>query len=388
MDFSWTALQMRKRSELAAFGREVVAPAALEHHRAHRFDREAWQALVDSGFWRPLLVFGDDAGAWWDFAAGLEGLAGTAGDGGFVLSVISQAGFIRGMWAQPDVDLRAEVFEWLQEGALTATAIAEPHTGTDISNLKTVAVEHEGSEEEGDGGEGYLLNGEKWHIAHAATALFSLVLGKVSAAEMRPGSLFLVDHRSPGVSVGPPSEKLGHRSLPTSWLRLEEVVVPGRAVLGGPGNGLAVLKEVMGISRIFHGWAAAMLIQPLLEAVRVRLEERTSFGKPLTEHQLLQRKVAEAVIGQVQAQALGKVALGALLAGDAEGAWMSSAAKLTGVRGALQTATDLVGILGSEGYALEGPSRILADAHGFLNVGGSEEAHLINVFRGWLKGFS
>ena len=105
MQLEWNAQQKALFDRYASFGREIVAPRAEALSAANQFDSESWKELNALGFLQLVLpeIYGGQGDNWWDFTAALEGLASTCGDGGFLLTLISQAGFIHGLNHQGDL---------------------------------------------------------------------------------------------------------------------------------------------------------------------------------------------------------------------------------------------------------------------------------------------
>ncbi len=378
MQLDWNENQVGLHSKYEAFGRENVAPRARDLAVRNQFDHQSWESLCQSGFFKMIIPepYGGEKVNWWDFTSALEGLASGCADGGFLLSVISQAGFIRGLSLMGSPFQMHKYFPRILAGELTATAIAEHHTGSDLSGLRTQA-RSEGSK--------WFLNGEKWNIAHAPTASVCLVVGRLPELGQRDLTLFLVEREQHGFSSGPPDDKLGNRTLPTSWLKFEDVPLEAEDILGNSGEGLRALAPVVALQRIYYGWMGSRLLLPVLQDVLSFLEPRSSFKDPLLRHQHVQRKIVDTLIGLENSRWTGIGALHQLLSGKPTAAMQSSIAKLTGVRACLEGARDLLTLLGSNGYQTSQASHLVQDALGFLTVGGTEEMHRINIFNQFIR---
>lgn len=378
MQVDWNSKQKALFETYEVFGREVIAPRAEELATANQFDQAGWDQLCQLGFFNSILpgVPGDNEELWWDFTAGLEGLASGCCDGGFLLSVISQAGFIRGLSLLGTNEQQGKYFPQIQAGKLSATAIAEPQSGSDLSSLETSATKDSAN---------WSLNGNKWNIAHAPLASFCLVIGRMPELGKRDLTVFLVDSNKPGFSSGPPDEKLGNRTLPTSWLKFENLPLAKADILGTAGDGLRALGPIVTLQRIYYGWMTSRLLIPILEDALDFLGPRSSFKLPLLKHQYIQGKIAETLIGLEQSRWVGIGALHQLLSNHPNAGMQSSIAKLTGVQACLNSARDLLSLLGSNGYQNSRGSRLVKDALGFITVGGTEEMHRINIFNQFMR---
>lgn len=375
MQVDWNSKQKTLFDTYEAFGREVIAPRAADLGDANLFDQSGWDQLCQLGFFNSIIS--EESGAkWWDFTAGLEGLASGCSDGGFLLSVISQAGFIRGLSLLGTNEQQAKYFPQIRAGKLSATAIAEPQSGSDLSSLETSAVQDSTN---------WLLNGNKWNIAHAPSASFCLVVGRMPELGKRDLTLFLVDSNRPGFSSGPPDEKLGNRTLPTSWLKFEDLLLTASDILGTAGDGLRALGPIVTLQRIYYGWMTSRLLVPILEDALDFLEPRSSFKLPLLKHQYIQGKISDTLISLEQSRWVGIGALHQLLSGHRKAGMQSSIAKLTGVQACLNSTRDLLSLLGSNGYQNSRASRLVKDALGFITVGGTEEMHRINIFNQFMR---
>lgn len=373
MQVDWNPDQKALRGEFEAFGRREVAPRAQRMGGENAFDHESWEKLCATGIWKMIIpgAHGGTGEGWWDFTAALEGLARTACDGGFVLTAISQAAFIRGLHIFGTPEQQERYFPMLLRGALTATAIAEPHSGTDATGVKTQATRKGG---------GLVLNGEKYNIAHAPTAELLLVVGRMPDLGKRDLTLFLLDPSHGEIQRGAAQSKMGNRTIPTSWLRFQDLRIAKENSLGEPGKGLRVLSQIASLARIYYGLMGGQLLKPVLDEALKHIRERESFKRPLSEHQYVQRKITEVVIGMAQSRWTGLGALGQLLSGDREAFMNSSVAKIVGTEAFLNNARELMGLFGSNGYLDGLAAHLYKDASGWITVGGTEEMHRINVF--------
>ena len=374
MDLSWNKEQIALHEKFAAFGREEVAPRAADLSKAHTFDRESWDKLCASGFWRLVVpeAYGGSGKGWWHFSAALEGLSQTACDGGFIMAVIGQAAFLRGLELMGTEEQKARCFPALLNGTLTATAIAEPHSGTDMADIRSTATHAD---------DRLLLTGDKYNISMAPDAEWLLVLARMPHLGARDRVALLLEGDRSGIHRGPSQEKLGNRTIPTSWLHFENVEVSEADVLGDPGRGMRALVQVGALSRVYYGWMGGQLLKPLLEVVMGRLAERRSFGRVISERQHVQRKLADVAAGISQSRWTGMGALGQLLRGDSEALLTGSVAKLKGAEAFLEGARDLMSLMGSDGYMEGLAERLFRDAAGWITAGGTEEVHLINIFK-------
>jgi acyl-CoA dehydrogenase len=199
--------------------------------------------------------------------------------------------------------LRAELLPRVARGeVICAFALTEPHAGSDVSGMRTLA------EPDGDGG--VRLHGEKCFISNAGIAGSYVVFAREQDGEdgkPRFGA-FWVPGDAEGLSVERIEVIAPH---PIGTVRFEGVRVPAEHRLGAPGEGLHIALGTLDLFRVTVGAAALGLAdRALAEAVR-HLGERVQFGKPLAQQQGLRFALAEVVTDHVAAQLLVYRAAGA-----------------------------------------------------------------------------
>jgi len=382
MQIGWNDHQEHLKSHFGAIAASKIAVRAQELSRANQFDRESWELIVKQGLWEMILPerYSGRQPAWWDFTAALEGIAENCADGGFLLSLIAQAGIIHGLSQAGSESQQEKYFPMLKEGALTATCIAERHSGSDTGNLKTAAHPSVGQ---------WLLNGDKWNIAHAPTADLLFVMGRLPHLGKRDITLFVLDpSHHDFIRRSKPDQKHGNRTIPTGSLEFEDLPLSEENVLGAPGQGIRALMHIVGIDRVYYGWMGAALLTPLLNQALDFIQHRESGRRPLADHQYVQAKIVETIIGLEQSRWVGMGTLAQMLNNSPGAIRNGSIAKLTGVRALEKGTRELLSLLGSEGYQKGLATHLIQDALGFISVGGTEEMHRINIFRQHLKLFS
>jgi alkylation response protein AidB-like acyl-CoA dehydrogenase len=167
-----------------------------------------------------------------------------------------------------------------------AYALSEPASGSDAFALTTRAVQTD---------TGFVLSGRKTWISNANESRLFIVFATVDpGAGYRGITAFLVEHDTPGFSVGHKEDKLGIRASSTCELLFDNCVVPRTHVLGELGKGYKVAIETLNEGRI--GIGAQMLglsVGALEHAIRY-VKERKQFGKAIAEFQGVQFQLAHA----------------------------------------------------------------------------------------------
>jgi glutaryl-CoA dehydrogenase (non-decarboxylating) len=162
----------------------------------------------------------------------------------------------------------------------------EPGMGSDVAAMRTSAKRD---------GNSYILNGEKMWISLASKADLALVTVKTNPTASRPSealSSFIVDLHSSGVTRGDIHGKLGVRAGSTGWINFQDVRVPAENRIGEEGEGFKITMTGFDHGRYTVASGATGIIRAALEASVKYAQTRTTFGKPIAEHQLIQEKIA------------------------------------------------------------------------------------------------
>jgi alkylation response protein AidB-like acyl-CoA dehydrogenase len=173
---------------------------------------------------------------------------------------------------------------------IAAYALTEPGSGSDALAAKTKAVLSAD-------GQSYRLTGTKQFITNAAFADLFTVFAKVQTADgkVEDGKFtgFLIERKSPGLTVGPEEHKLGIRGSSTCPLILEDCVVPAENVLGTVGQGHKIAFNILNIGRLKLGVGGVGGAKYCLELGIKYATERKQFGKPIAEFDLIRKKIGD-----------------------------------------------------------------------------------------------
>ncbi|EKG39967.1 Butyryl-CoA dehydrogenase [Pseudomonas syringae pv. avellanae str. ISPaVe013] len=170
---------------------------------------------------------------------------------------------------------------------LSSFCLTEPDAGSDAASLKTSAVRD---------GDSYILNGTKRFITNAPHAGIYTVMARTSTEIKGAGgiSAFIVERGTPGVSLGKPDHKMGHKGAHTCDVIFENARVPASQLIGGvEGVGFKTAMKVLDKGRLHIAALSVGAAERMLEdALRYALE-RKQFGKPIAEFQLIQAMLAD-----------------------------------------------------------------------------------------------
>ena len=168
---------------------------------------------------------------------------------------------------------------------VTAIAMTEPGTGSDLQGIKTNAVLD---------GDHYILNGSKTFITNGQMADLVIVVAKTNPEEGSKGtSLLLVEANSEGFEKGQNLEKIGMKAQDTSELFFQDVKVPKENLLGTEGMGFIYLMQELPQERLSVALNAIASAESILQQTIDYVKERKAFGRSISSFQNTQFKLAE-----------------------------------------------------------------------------------------------
>lgn len=168
---------------------------------------------------------------------------------------------------------------------VTAIAMTEPGTGSDLQGVKTNAVLD---------GDHYILNGSKTFITNGQLADLIIVVAKTNPEAGAKGtSLLLVETGTEGFEKGQNLEKIGMKAQDTSELFFQDVKIPKENLLGAEGMGFIYLMQELPQERLSVGLNAIASAESILEQTLTYVKDRKAFGRAISSFQNTQFKLAE-----------------------------------------------------------------------------------------------
>jgi isovaleryl-CoA dehydrogenase len=254
-----------------------------------------------------------------------------------------------------------------------ALAMSETGAGSDVVGMRTRADRK---------GDNYVLNGSKMWITNGPDADVLVIYAKTKPdAGPRGISAFIVEKDFPGFSTSPKLDKLGMRGSNTCELVLEDLEVPAENLVGNENEGVRVLMSGLDYERAVLAAGPLGIMQACMDVVMPYVHQRTQFGKPIGEFQLMQGKIADMystmsatrayVYAVAQACDRGETARK-----DAAGAILYAAEKATWM------ALEAIQALGGNGYINDYPTgRLLRDAKLYEIGAGTSEIRRMLIGR-------
>jgi acyl-CoA dehydrogenase len=343
------------RQAVKQFIEREVKPHQERWREAGQVDRQAWRAAGAAGLLCPWLEekWGGPGGDFLHSCVLIEELS-FAYESGFALSLHSD--IVVPYIHEFGSDAQRE--RWLPGCAsgelVTAIAMTEPGTGSDLAAIATSAVKD---------GDHYVLNGAKTFISNGILCDLCIVAAKTDPANPHQGiSLFVVEAGTSGFIKGKKLKKMGMASQDTCELAFEDCRVPAANLLGPEGGGFMMLMRKLQQERLVVAIGAQASAEQILRDTLAYVQERKAFGKPIGKFQNSQFTLADCAT-QVE---VGRAFLDKLVAEHASGQYLvkeCSMAKLWQTEMLGEVADACLQLFGGYGYMLEYPvTRAYMDA--------------------------
>lgn len=177
--------------------------------------------------------------------------------------------------------------------AISAFALTEPGSGSDVAATATTATRVQG---------GWLIEGEKTWISNGGIADVYVLFARTGEAPGARGlSAFLMPAATPGLEIAERQQVIAPHPLAT--LRMRGMVLPEDALIGAPGEGFKLAMSVLDVFRSTVGAAALGFARRALDEALARVKARRIQGQPLAELQMVQGHLADMAL-KIDAAAL------------------------------------------------------------------------------------
>ncbi len=275
------------REAMRSFAQERLAPGAAMRDREHAFPRAELKEMGELGFLGMLVPeeYGGSATDIVSYVLALEEIAAADGACSTIVSVHSSVGCVPivkyGTPEQKQHFLpKLASGEWIGGFALT-----EPHTGSDAAAIRTRARRD---------GDHYVISGAKQFITSGKNGHVIIVFAVTDPDAGKKGiSAFIVPTNTPGYEVVRVEDKLGLHASDTCQLAFNDMRIPASLLLGAEGDGLKIALANLEGGRIGIAAQAVGLARAAFEAAQAYARDRTSFGKPIFDHQAVGFRLAD-----------------------------------------------------------------------------------------------
>ena len=290
MNFDLSDEQKQVRDLCHEFADEVVAPAAEELDREHRFGYEVVRQMGELGlFGLPFPEeVGGQGGDFLSYCIAIEEISRADAGVGITLEAAVSLGAAPIFNFGTKDQKRDHLPDLLSGKKLWAFGLTEPDAGSDAGGTKTRAELEDGH---------WVINGRKQFITNSGTEITSGVtitaLTARSSGARGEISAIMVPQGTPGYTVEKSYRKLGWHSSDTHPLTFEDCRVPEENILGRRGGGYRQFLHTLAGGRVAIAALSVGVAQACLDASLSYARERTQFGKPISSFQAIQFKLAD-----------------------------------------------------------------------------------------------
>ena len=259
---------------------------------------------------------------------------------------------------------------------LGAFGLTEPSAGTDSSQQKTTAVLVDDDH--------WVLNGSKIFITNAGAADIFFILAMTDKSLGNKGiSAFIVEKGMPGFSIGKHENKMGIRASSTCELIFEDCIVPKENLVGEIGKGFKYAMMTLDGGRIGIAAQALGIAEGAIEETVKYVQERTQFGRRISQFQNTQFELAKM---QANTEAAKLLVYQAACAKDNHEKYthLAAMAKLVAANNASDVTRRCLQLFGGYGYTKDYPiERMVRDAKITEIYEGTSEVQMM-VISGWM----
>jgi len=286
MEFELTEEQKQIKASVREFAESEIAPHVMEWDEEQHFPVELQPKMAELGFLGVIFPeeYGGAGMGYVEYATIIEELSRV--DGSVGISVAAHNSLCSyHIYKYGSEEQKQKFLVPLASGErLGAWGLTEPSAGSDASGTKSTAVRTDG---------GWTVNGSKNFITHAIHADTCVAMAVTDRAQRSKGiSAFIFEKGMNGFSPSKKENKLGLRASETASVVFEDCFVPDGNLLGEEGHGFVNSMEILDGGRISIAALAVGIAQGAFESAVRYSKERQQFGKPISEFQAIQFKLA------------------------------------------------------------------------------------------------
>jgi acyl-CoA dehydrogenase len=356
VDFRFDDDQRQMRDAVRSFCEGVVAPRAAQRDEEGCFEDGLVEQLAELGLFGTYIPeeFGGTGLDVMTYIMTVEELSRACGATGILVSAHHSL-CVDPILNYGSVEQKQKYLPKLASGEwIGCFSLTEPGSGSDAGAASCMAVAD---------GDGWRINGTKCFVTNGLQAHVIVLFAVTDPDDPRHRmSAFIVEKDTPGCSIGKVEKKLGIRASSTTELVFEDCRVPGAALLGQRGRGLAIGLGTLDGGRLGVAAQAIGISQAALDCSLAYSQERVQFGRPISSFQEIQWKLADMAVEIAAARAL--VYRGAWLKQNRKPYAVEAAmAKLLASEASSRITNAALQIYGGYGYCVDYPAeRLLRDA--------------------------
>jgi alkylation response protein AidB-like acyl-CoA dehydrogenase len=298
MDFEFTQEQKQLRKHVREFAETEIGPHVLEWDENQIFPLEVIKKCGELGFLG--AIFPEDLGGagltYIDYAIIIEELARVDPSVGLIVAAHNSLCTNHIYTAGSDEQKRRYLPKLATGEWIGCWSLTEPEAGSDAAGTRSTATRQ---------GDGWVLNGGKTFTTNAQYADVCVAMFVTDRAASQHGiSAFVIEKDTPGFRVGKKENKLGMRASATGEVLFQACRVPESQLLGKLNEGFVDSLRILDGGRISIAALSIGIAQGAYDAALRYSKQRKQFGRPISEFQAIQHKLADMATGLEAAKLL------------------------------------------------------------------------------------
>lgn len=287
MEFEFTDEQKQLRKHVREFAQAEIAPHVLEWDENQIFPLEVIKKCGDLGFLG--VIFPEELGgsglSYIDYAIIIEELTRVDPSVGLIVAAHNSLCTNHIFTAANDEQRRRYIPKLAAGEWIGCWSLTEPEAGSDAAGTRSIAVRS---------GEEWVLNGGKTFTTNAQYADVCVAMFVTDRSASQHGiSAFIIEKDTPGFRVGKKENKLGMRASATGEVLFQDCRVPETQLCGKLNEGFVDSLRILDGGRISIAALSVGVAQGAYDAALGYSKQRKQFGRPISEFQAIQHKLAD-----------------------------------------------------------------------------------------------
>ncbi len=348
MDFEFSSEQKQLRKQVREFAEAEIAPHVLDWDENQIFPLEVIKKCGELGYLG--VIFPEDLGGaglgYIDYSIIIEELARVDPSVGLIVAAHNSL-CTNHIFTAANDEQRQKYIPKLATGEwIGCWSLTEPEAGSDAAGTRSTAVKK---------GDEWVLNGGKTFTTNAHYADVCVAMFVTDRAASQHGiSAFIIEKDTPGFRVGKKENKLGMRASATGEVLFEDCRVPECQLLGKLNEGFVDSLRILDGGRISIAALSVGIAQGAYDAALRYSKQRKQFGRPISEFQAIQHKLAD-MATNIDAARFLTYRAGYLKDGGQRVTLESAMAKLFASEMAVRACDDALQIHGGYGFIKDYP---------------------------------
>ena len=379
MDFQLNDEQLQLKKSVREYAEREIAPNVMKWDEAGEFPMNTIKELGRMGLLGVIFPteYGGAGMGYVEYVTAIDELSRVDGSVGIIVaahtSLCSNHIYLAGNEEQ-----KKKYIPKLATGEyIGAWGLTEPSSGSDAGSARMTAVRK---------GKTWVLNGTKTFITNGHYADVVVVIAVTDRAAHTHGlSAFIVEKGTKGFRPGKKENKLGLRASDTAELVFEDCAIPAENLVGKEGDGFIDAMQVLDGGRISIAALSLGMAQGAYEAALNYSKQRKQFGKPISDFQAIQWKLAD-MATEIDAARLLTMRAASMKDAGMKTTLESSMAKLYASEVAVRCANESVQIHGGYGFTKDYPAEKFYRDVKLCTIGeGTSEIQRLVIARQLLK---